>query len=110
MQTLMKNAREALMQRRSRLQALGAHVQQGAGALSERERRELHDIEDALARMQAGEFGWCARCGGALGRYRMRAIPEARYCLTCSTLVERSGRVGGLVAQEPPSSHRTPGE
>jgi len=89
MESLVKNAREALMQRRSRLQALGVPVQQGAGALSERERRELHDIEDALARIQAGEFGRCSRCGGALGHHRMRAIPEARYCLTCSTLVGR---------------------
>jgi RNA polymerase-binding transcription factor DksA len=89
MHRLVENAREALMQRRSSLQALGTRVQQGAGTLSEQESRELHDIEDALARIQAGEFGQCARCGGALGRYRMWAIPEARYCLTCSTLMGR---------------------
>jgi DnaK suppressor protein len=92
MDTWAKNAREALLLRRSRLAELGARVRHGAGALaelSEGERRELRDIEDALARIQAGEFGKCSRCGGALGRYRMRAIPEARYCLTCSALVER---------------------
>lgn len=89
MDSLVKNAREALLLRRSRLRELGARVPQGGGALSEREHRELHDIEDALARIQAGEFGKCARCGGALGRYRMAAIPEARYCLTCSALVGR---------------------
>lgn len=89
MDTWMKDAREALMLRRSRLRALGARVLHGAGELSEGERRELCDIEDALDRIQAGEFGKCSRCGGALGRYRMRAIPEARYCLTCSALVAR---------------------
>lgn len=89
MDTLMKNAREALLLRRSRLQALGARALHGASELSEGERRELHDIEDALARIQAGEFGRCARCGGALGRYRVWAIPEARYCLTCSAGVAR---------------------
>ena len=62
---------------------------QQAQALSERECRELHDIEDALARIQTGQFGQCSRCGGALGRYRIRAIPEARYCLTCSELLGR---------------------
>lgn len=92
MDSLVKNAREALLLRRSRLRALGARVAHGAAALaplSEGERRELRDIEDALARIQAGEFGKCSRCGGALGHYRMRAIPEARYCLTCSTWVAR---------------------
>jgi DnaK suppressor protein len=93
MQFLLKDAHEALMQRRSRLQARGVQgqlpVQQEASTLSERERQELLDIEDALARFQEGEFGRCSRCGGAIGRYRLRAIPEARYCLTCSAVVSR---------------------
>ncbi len=86
-------AREALMQRRSRLRARGARgpsqAEQSAGGLSERDYKELRDIDDALTRMREGGFGRCSRCGGAIGRHRLRAIPEARYCLTCSTLVVR---------------------
>lgn len=86
-------ARQALMHRRSRLWARGtqgrSHVQEQAGVLSEREHRELRDIDDALARIQGGEFGRCSRCGGAIGRHRLRAIPEARYCMTCSSMVVR---------------------
>lgn len=92
MDSLVKNALEALLLRRSRLRAMGARVANGASVraeLSEGERRELRDIDDALTRIQAGEFGRCSRCGGALGHYRMRAIPEARYCLTCSAQVAR---------------------
>ncbi len=94
MQMMMNQAREALLQRRSRLRTRGepggpgAQQEETAG-LSERELQELRDIDEALARMKAGEFGRCARCGGAIGRHRLRAVPEARYCLTCSGLVAR---------------------
>ena len=52
--------------------------------LSESERRELSDIEQALRRIDQGRYGMCLSCGGPLGMQRLRAIPEARYCLTCS--------------------------
>jgi DnaK suppressor protein len=86
-------ARQALLKRRSRLQARGEQaiprVEGVEGALSEQEHEEIQAINEALARMEDGEFGQCARCGGAIGRHRMRAVPEARYCMTCSTLAER---------------------
>jgi DnaK suppressor protein len=87
---LMTEARQALMRRRSRLRAQGeAEKPQGAGKFSEQDHRELRDIDDALRRMEGGEFGRCSRCGGAMGRHRLRAVPEARYCLTCSSEVAR---------------------
>jgi len=52
--------------------------------VSELARRELADIDDALLRIQEGCYGCCLNCGGPLGLQRLRAIPEARYCLACS--------------------------
>jgi hypothetical protein len=102
METWIKEAHEALVRRRSRLQLRGAQATQPVplqgGMLSACESQELHDIEDALERIQTGAFGWCSRCGGAIGRNRLRAIPEARYCLACSALV-RAG------AEEGPPGH-----
>jgi RNA polymerase-binding transcription factor DksA len=47
-------------------------------------RRELADIEDALRRIEEGSYGACEACGGPLGMQRIRAIPEARFCVACS--------------------------
>ncbi len=47
-------------------------------------RRELADIDAALARIQEGRYGDCLSCGGPMGLQRLRAIPEARYCMACS--------------------------
>lgn len=52
--------------------------------LSDLTRRELADIEDALRRIEEGRYGRCESCGGPMGLQRMRAIPEARFCVTCS--------------------------
>jgi RNA polymerase-binding transcription factor DksA len=47
-------------------------------------RRELSAIDEALRRIHDGRYGTCLACGGPLGLQRIRAIPEARYCLGCS--------------------------
>jgi RNA polymerase-binding transcription factor DksA len=47
-------------------------------------RRELDAIEQALRRIEEGRYGICQACGGPMGMQRIRAIPEARYCVTCS--------------------------
>ncbi|QRN98219.1 TraR/DksA family transcriptional regulator [Archangium violaceum] len=113
MNTWTNQAREALLQRRSSLRGLlrdnreeAEELREGRASeqadeaaeesvaevlerLSERERRELRDIDDALVRIEQGGFGHCARCGGAIGRHRLLAIPEARHCMACSAQVER---------------------
>jgi DnaK suppressor protein len=53
-------------------------------ALPEEARRELHDVENALRRIDEGSYGTCQACGGPMGMQRIRAIPEARFCVTCS--------------------------
>lgn len=52
--------------------------------LAEVQRRELADIEAALRRIDEGRYGRCEACGGPLGLQRMRAVPEARFCMACS--------------------------
>jgi len=47
-------------------------------------RRELEDIDAALARIRDGRYGRCLACGGPMGLQRLRAIPEAKYCVACS--------------------------
>ena len=51
---------------------------------SEAAREELAELEAALARIEAGTWGRCEKCGGAIGRTRLRALPETRLCLGCS--------------------------
>lgn len=52
---------------------------------SEASRAELAELEAALVRIEAGTWGRCEKCGGAIGRTRLRALPETRHCLPCSS-------------------------
>jgi RNA polymerase-binding transcription factor DksA len=88
-------AREILLRRRRSLSLGTPHSAADPAArwadyeampapISDGVRREIADIDAALARIQAGSYGRCLNCGGPLGLQRLRAIPEARYCLACS--------------------------
>lgn len=51
--------------------------------LEDRHQRELDEIDEALGRLAAGRFGFCERCGQAIGLGRLRAVPAARHCAGC---------------------------
>ena len=46
-------------------------------------RQAVYEIDEALARMDAGTYGWCLVCGSPLSVARLRAIPHARLCVAC---------------------------
>jgi len=48
------------------------------------ERGILEEINNALARIHAGEFGDCATCGQPIAEERLKAIPYASSCVTCA--------------------------
>jgi len=52
--------------------------------LLERTRSAGADLERALARVRAGTYGACERCGAPIGAGRLAARPDARTCITCA--------------------------
>lgn len=46
-------------------------------------RRQLADVEEALSRLAAGEFGRCEQCGGQIPDGLLATVPELRYCARC---------------------------
>jgi RNA polymerase-binding transcription factor DksA len=65
----------------SRRRMLAEHA---AAAAAEATARELSEIQAALDRIAAGTYGVCEICGHAIGRDRLRALPEVRRCVSCS--------------------------
>lgn len=51
-------------------------------------RGDLEDIESALMRIEAGNYGVCVRCGKAIGSARLDALPQAPLCIDCERAVE----------------------
>ena len=44
---------------------------------------QLRQVEDALDRLELGEYGRCLGCGTAIPPKRLEAVPWARFCITC---------------------------
>ena len=45
---------------------------------------ELRQVRAALARIERGTFGNCARCGDAIAAGRLAAVPYATTCAGCA--------------------------
>ncbi len=65
--------------------------------VAEEEARGLKQIEDALARIRAGNYGVCEQCGRAIKKARLKAIPFTTLCVNCKEEEERES--GGKAAQ-----------
>ncbi len=57
--------------------------------LSDNERQTLDAVEAALRKIDQGRFGLCESCNKKIARPRLRAMPQARYCINCQARFER---------------------
>ena len=76
----------------------GQHEADAASATFEKEKdlsildqveAELTEVERALERLDAGSYGACEACGGAIGDERLEAQPATRFCITHQGAAER---------------------
>ncbi len=52
------------------------------------ERDLLGEVRAALARMDAGTYGTCARCSAEIPAARLEAVPTASLCIKCKEAEE----------------------
>jgi RNA polymerase-binding protein DksA len=75
------------------------YEQEFALELMDSERKLLHEIDDALGRIEAGTYGICEGRGTPIAKARLEAQPWARYCVEYARMLEQ-----GLVPEEEPIS------
>ena len=61
----------------------------------DRERKLIKKIDDSLATMETGEYGFCETCGVEIGIRRLEARPTATLCIDCKVLDELREKQGG---------------
>ncbi len=57
-------------------------------SLSEMRNRRRQLIDEALIRVEEGNYGVCAECGVEISEKRLEAVPFARYCVECQSREE----------------------
>ena len=64
-------------------------AQQRDLALRDRSDHQLELVDEALARLDAGTYGRCVRCGEPIAPDRLDALPWAARCIDCQRLAAR---------------------
>lgn len=54
----------------------------------DRERKLLKRIEQTLAKLDTGDYGYCDACGIEIGLQRLEVRPTAELCIDCKTTQE----------------------
>ena len=72
--------------RLSRMDALQAQAMHQEAA--RRREQLLRDIEAALAKIDAGDYGYCEECGEEIAEKRLLVNPTVRFCIACSSRME----------------------
>jgi DnaK suppressor protein len=65
-------------------QAIELENQEALEVIGKTEATEIDQIESTLKRISEGTYGCCAKCGGAIDRRRLKALPTAATCVSCS--------------------------
>jgi RNA polymerase-binding protein DksA len=67
------------------------HMEQGTDAMerektflfASREGKFLNYLDDALKRIEKGDYGFCSDCGKLIEKERLEAVPHAQLCVDC---------------------------
>ncbi|MGH8750684.1 MAG: RNA polymerase-binding protein DksA [Burkholderiales bacterium] len=54
----------------------------------DRERKLIKKIDETIAKIEGGDYGYCDNCGIEIGLKRLEARPTATLCIDCKTLDE----------------------
>lgn len=57
--------------------------------LASNEREVLYEINDALKKIEEGNYGICEECKKHIARTRLKAVPYTKLCLECQKAQEK---------------------
>lgn len=60
--------------------------------LASGEREFLLQIDEALKRMEVGEYGFCLECKKKIAKTRLKAIPHTAHCRNCQEKEEKRSK------------------
>jgi len=72
--------------------------------LTDRDRKKLIEIDEALERIEDKTYGSCEECGKKITASRLKVLPFARLCVLCKSDMEK--QVGQVRKAEDEASYR----
>lgn len=85
------------LDRHEREDHLDATDREITALLSGGARLALHDVLDALDRMDRGTFGLCVDCGEPLSVERLEVLPQVALCMPCQQAADAVKKASAAV-------------
>jgi len=57
--------------------------------LTARNKQKLQALEEALEKLEKGTYGICEECDEPIGAGRLKAMPLAKLCVACQSIMEK---------------------
>ena len=80
--------------------AMAAHEEYVSLRLSSITLQRLRSIDDALRRIQMGEYGICLECGETISLKRLKAVPWTEFCVSCQEQRAAGEETAAVVEQQ----------
>ncbi|KMP12697.1 hypothetical protein UR09_00445 [Candidatus Nitromaritima sp. SCGC AAA799-A02] len=72
--------------------AANSYTRQLMMDLGEQEWQKLRLVEEALEKMDKGQYGICLECEKPIPEARLKVIPFAKHCVECLDVIEQGAR------------------
>ncbi len=59
-------------------------------AITNKQLKELKEIDYALFKMENETYGICEMCEEPIGKERLKVKPQAKFCIVCREIVEKT--------------------
>jgi DnaK suppressor protein len=69
--------------------AESAYEQEMAYMMKSRDAEELKVLNEAIEKIESGEYGVCEDCGKMVGEKRLEAMPFVKFCVECQSKMEQ---------------------
>lgn len=53
------------------------------------DQKVIYQIDEALKRIEDGEYGICMSCGEQITKKRLKVVPHTKFCIACQNAEER---------------------
>ena len=73
--------------------AIQSYDRQLVMELGEKELKKLRLVEEAIAKINDGQYGVCPECGELISEKRLMVVPFASHCIDCLTALEKNTRI-----------------
>ena len=80
--------------------ATSDRFRQFEGVLISGQIETLKLIEEALQKIETGEYGYCEECGEEIPIERLEREPYAKYCVDCQEMIESQQQMMSIAEKE----------